>query len=454
MWVVVKFQRYPLKDRIDISEQEKLRLKAEESLRIRKINNAKHLSGIENLKLIHELQVHQIELEMQNEELKIAKEQAEESELLKSAFLANMSHEIRTPMNGILGFSQLLKEPHLSDEEQQEYIKIIEISCKRMLNIINEIIDISKVEAGLMKVKNTEIDINEQIELIYHFFKSEIECKGLKFLTKPTLSGKKAKIITDSEKLYAVFVNIVKNAIKFTNTGEIEFGYNIIIKNENKLIEFYVQDTGIGINKNMLGAIFERFIQAEIIDKYARQGAGLGLAISKAYIEMLGGKIWVESEINKGSTFYFTIPYKCSSQLNIQANNLIQNEISHPISNKLKILIAEDDKTSELLIEQMIKQYSKSILKVNTGTEAVEVARNNPDIDLILMDIQMPGMSGYVATNEIRKFNQNVVIIAQTAYALIGDREKAIQSGCNDYITKPTSKICLLKLIDKYFKKD
>lgn len=243
-------------------------------------------------------------------ELKSAKEKAEESDRLKSAFLANMSHEIRTPMNGILGFASLLKEPGLTGEEQQAYIQIIEKSGIRMLNIINDIVDISKIEAGLMKLYLKESNINEQIEYIYTFFKPEVEAKGIMFSFKNSLPDNEASIKTDREKVYAILTNLVKNAIKFTEKGSIELGYTIKTDGQDVGLEFYVRDTGLGIPKDRKDAIFERFIQADIADKMGLQGAGLGLSISKAYVEMLGGKIWVESEEGVGSTFYFTLPYR------------------------------------------------------------------------------------------------------------------------------------------------
>ncbi|MDD4821956.1 MAG: LytS/YhcK type 5TM receptor domain-containing protein [Bacteroidales bacterium] len=242
-------------------------------------------------------------------ELKLAKEKAEQSDRLKSAFLANMSHEIRTPMNGILGFAELLKEPDLTGEEQQAYIQIIEKSGVRMLNIINDIIDISKIEAGLMKLDVKDSNINDQIEYIYTFFKPEVEGKGLKFSSNSPLPDEEAVIRTDREKVYAILTNLVKNAIKYTDKGSIEFGYVLKTDREQQLLEFYVKDTGLGIPKDRIEAIFERFIQADITDEMVRQGAGLGLSISKAYVEMLGGKIWVESKEGSGSTFYFTLPY-------------------------------------------------------------------------------------------------------------------------------------------------
>lgn len=380
-------------------------------------------------------------------ELIKAKEKAEESDLLKSAFLANMSHEIRTPMNGILGFSQLLKEPGLTGDQQQKYIKIIEKSGARMLNIINEIIDISKIEAGMITPEIKEFDLNEQIEYVYNFFNPEAKAKGIELFIKNSLPEKESILLSDREKLNAVLINLVKNAIKYTDKGSIEFGYYV----KNNFLEFYVKDTGIGIPKDRQNSIFERFIQADIIDVQARQGAGLGLSISKAYVDMLGGQIWVESEIGLGSTFYFNIPYKVQEKRAIAPEmNIIPIRQENQVK-KLKFLIAEDDETSEMFISIIISTIGKEILKARTGKEAVEICRNNPDIDIILMDIQMPDLSGYEATSQIRHFNKEVIIIAQTAYGLSGDREKSIAAGCNDYISKPVKKDELLSLIQKHF---
>lgn len=248
-------------------------------------------------------------LKQTNEELMMAKEKAQESDRLKSAFLANMSHEIRTPMNGILGFSELLKEPNLSGDEQQAYIDIIEKSGTRLLNIINDIVDISKIEAGLMKINLQQSNINDQQSFIYTFFKPEVEAKNIDLTYTNGLPDESAIIFTDTEKLYAILTNLVKNAIKYTEKGSIRFGYVVHNDANEPFLKFFVKDTGIGIPIERQTAVFERFVQADITDQMARQGAGLGLAISKAYVEMLGGKIWVESEEEIGSTFYFTIPF-------------------------------------------------------------------------------------------------------------------------------------------------
>jgi PAS domain S-box-containing protein len=382
-----------------------------------------------------------------------AKEHAEESDRLKSAFLANVSHEIRTPMNGILGFAELLKEAELSGEQQQEYIRIIEKSGARMLNIINDIVSISKIESGTLETYISDTNINGQTEYVYNILKRDAEKKKLNLILKNGLPDKESIIQTDNEKFIGILSNLVKNAIKYTDQGSIEFGYNL--KKNSTLdnlydLEFYIKDTGIGIPKDRQEAIFGRFIQADIQDKMARQGAGLGLAISRAYVEMLGGKIWVESKEGIGSTFYFSIPYNTKTKEKPVKSNLSPDREDKV---QLKILIVEDDETSEVLMKVMLHKLSKEVLTANNGLDAINLCHQNPDIDLILMDIQMPKMNGYKATQQIRQFNKEVIIIAQTAFGLEGDREKSIEAGCNDHISKPIRRDELTGLMQKYFKK-
>jgi PAS domain S-box-containing protein len=384
-------------------------------------------------------------------ELIEAKEKAEESDRLKSAFLANMSHEIRTPMNGILGFASLLKEPGLNGEARQKFIDIIEKSGERMLNIINDLIDISKIEAGQMEVFQSATNINNQIEFICAFFKPEAQAKGISLTSIVPATNLPIVVTTDQEKLYAILTNLVKNAIKYSNSGSIEVGVSIN-KTGTERLDFYVKDTGIGIPIDRQEAVFKRFVQADIEDRDAKQGAGLGLAITKAYVEMLGGKIWLESKEGLGSTFNFTIPYQYVESAG-KGDNIEWVE-SHPITShnkKLVILIAEDDEVSESFIEVVVKGFSKETLIVRNGADAVKICQERPDIDLILMDMMMPGMSGYEATRNIRKFNEKVIIVAQTAFGLAGDKEKTLQAGCTDYLSKPLRKQELQKILDKYF---
>jgi PAS domain S-box-containing protein len=385
-------------------------------------------------------------------ELIVAKEKAEENDRLKSAFLANMSHEIRTPMNGILGFAELLKTLKLNSEEQLNYIGIIEKSGTRMLNIINDIINISKIDSHLVEVLYSDTNVNEQVEYIYSFFKPEAAQKKLNFSFKNALPGNKAFIRTDREKLFAVLTNLVKNAIKFTQTGFIELGYEM----KGTFLEFYVKDSGPGIPEEQKDIIFERFRQGSESSKRKHEGSGLGLSISKAYVEMLEGKIWVENNAGKngnasGSKFLFTIPFLPVNEENHATQIAPPDKSAKILTRKLNILIAEDDEFSEMLFIKLVEGFTREIIKAINGVEAVSACRENPDIDLVLMDINMPEMDGYEATRKIREFNKDVVIISQTGHALTGDREKAIAAGCNDAITKPINGTELLKIITSYF---
>jgi PAS domain S-box-containing protein len=389
------------------------------------------------------------EKEKQAIELIKAKEKAEESDRLKSAFLTNMSHEIRTPMNGILGFTELLKEPNISSDDQRDFIQTIQISGARMLNTINSIVDMSKIESGLTGVDIKETNLNEKMEFTYKFFKSEVEIKGLQFLFKNGLPSKEANIKTDNEKIYAILTNLVRNAIKFTYEGSIEFGY----EKKGEYLEFFVKDTGIGIPQKQQQLIFERFRQGSELHNRGYEGSGLGLSISKSYVEMLGGEIWLESEEMKGSTFYFTIPYNPVLEEYIEIISTVSSENKDVQLKNLKILIVEDDEISYSLLSRTLQKISKEVLHAITGVKAIEACRSNPDLDLVLMDIRMPQMNGLEATQQIRQFNKDVIIIAQTAYAFTGDSEKAIEAGCNDYISKPINKTLLYELIKKYCNK-
>jgi PAS domain S-box-containing protein len=386
-----------------------------------------------------------------------AREKAEESDRLKSSFLANMSHEIRTPMNGILGFAELLKNKLLTGEEQNKYINIIEKSGSRMLNILNDLIDISKIESGQMNVTISDCNVNEQTEFIYNFFKPEVEGKGIHLSLKNSLPPDEAVVRTDREKIEAVLSNLIKNAIKFTEKGSIEFGYVLKSGSEPAELEFFVKDSGVGVSPQLKEIIFERFRQGS--ESLARnyEGVGLGLSISKSFIEMIGGKIWVDNNSDNnsndtGATFYFTVPYKKETmETSHIAHAISPGKEESPIKS-LNILIAEDDEASEILISRAFRTIGKKILKVRTGVAAVQACRSNNEIDLIMMDIKMPEMDGYEATRQIRQFDKEVIIIAQTAFALMGDSEKAIEAGCNDYISKPINRDELMTIIEKYFK--
>ncbi|MDP3312433.1 response regulator [Lutibacter sp.] len=375
-----------------------------------------------------------------------AKEKAEESDRLKSAFLTNMSHEIRTPMSGILGFSELLKTPDLSPEKQQKYIEIIEKSGNRMLTTINDIMDISKIEAGLMKVSLSDFNINEKMEEIFSFFKLEADKKGLELMLTHKLAVKDEMIKSDREKVYSIITNLVKNAIKFTNTGKIEFGVQL----NGDMLHFNVKDTGIGIPINRQAFVFDRFVQADIEDKDVHEGSGLGLSISKSYVEMLQGEISLNSTEGVGSEFKVSIPLEIKEKIDSRE---IREEKRNPhvINKNLNILIVEDDEISLLYLTEVVSDICTKIYVAKSGIEAIEIFKKIKDIDVVLMDIRLQEMDGLEATRKIREFNKNVTIIAQTAYAQSSDKVKAISAGCNDYISKPINQTELLNLIEKNF---
>ncbi|MBE9469184.1 MAG: PAS domain S-box protein [Bacteroidetes bacterium] len=413
--------------------------------------NAYVKSDVEMLEFVSDQISISLERKKTEGDLLLALEKAKESDRLKSAFLTNMSHEIRTPMNGILGFTSLLKEPGISGEEQQEYISIIEKSGDRMLTTIHNIVDISRIELGQMNIIRNDININEQTNNLYSFFEPEAKQKGLHLSMNNFLSNNDALIQSDSDKVSSILTNLIKNAIKYSHKGSIHFGYKLKAECEPPELEFYVKDEGIGIPKDRQEAIFDRFIQADIEDKEVYEGFGLGLSISKAYVEMLGGKIWVESDEGKGSSFYFTIPYNPKhTRIGENIKDKTQT-IKKKDDERLNILIVDDEETVRKYLKILLKHKAEEILFAKNGKETVEICRKNPDINLIIMDIKMPIMNGYEATKLIREFNKEIVIVAQTAHAMKGDKEKAIEAGCDDYISKPIIKEKLLDIISNHF---
>ena len=381
-------------------------------------------------------------VEERTKDLNISKENAEENDRLKSAFLANMAHEIRTPMNGILGFSELLKNPEISGEKQQKFVDIIFNNGQRLLNTLNDLMDISKLETGQVKLKLKEININDEVENMYSLFKLEATNKGLSFKLITPKENKAIIINTDREKLYGVLSNLIKNAIKYTEKGgSIEFEYKV----EGEFLVFCISDTGIGIPEDRQKAIFDRFVQADIDDTKVYEGCGLGLSIAKSYAIMFKGSISVESVENKGSKFYFKIPYTNLNNNEIEVSSISNNIIDKP--SEIKILIAEDEEFAAVFLSLILKDTCSEMLFAKNGKEAIDIYKNNPDIDIILMDIKMPIMGGYEAVSKIREFNKEVVIIAQTAYALAEDGEKALSMGFSDYISKPIDKNLLVAKI-------
>lgn len=383
-------------------------------------------------------------------QLLLAKKSAEESDKLKSNFLANLSHEIRTPMNAILGFSQLLYIPNLKKEKKKEYIDIINAKGKMLVKLINDIIDITRVETGQLTVVNSSFKLNNLMQNIKTFYDKEKLFQQREaidiVLNIPPRSGE-LELVSDEGRLEQVLTNLMSNALKFTEKGYVEFGYEVL----KGYVEFYVKDTGIGIDPSKKDVIFDRYKQLDESVSRSQAGTGLGLSISKGIVELLGGKIWVESVLDQGASFKFTIPHNPSRKSKQTENVELQEESkSYPDWKNKVLLIAEDEEINYVLLTELLEPTGVKIIWANDGAQAVELVSTIKKIDAVLMDIRMPVMNGYAATLEIRQLNSNIPIIAQTAFALTEDRAKAEAAGCDGYITKPINSKELFEILDKY----
>lgn len=373
----------------------------------------------------------------------LSKEKAEESDRLKTAFLHNISHEIRTPMNAIVGFSEFLNDPKLQPGKRQYFTNIIIQSSNQLLSIITDIINIATIEAGQEKLYLKEVNIGSICKLVYEQYIQVANEQQVALSYRTIPPGSEITILTDETKLIQILTNLVGNALKFTKKGHVNFGYTI----KGDEIEFFTEDTGIGIAPDMHEEIFKRFRQVEFAATRQFGGSGLGLSISKAYVELLGGKIWLTSTLGKGSSFYFNIPLdKLRAPV---PGNPLSKALPVKLENSINLLIAEDEDSNYLLLEAILADLEIHIIRARNGSEAVEICKTK-QVDLVLMDIKMPVMDGCEATRQIKALKPELSVIAQTAYTMAEEKERALQAGCDSYITKPIKSGDLLALIKKY----
>ncbi len=382
---------------------------------------------------------------------------AEDSDELKTTLLSNISHEVRTPLNGILGFSELLRQDDISAEERNQYINIIKISGKSILKIVDDVLDLGRIETKEIELHLEEFPVTHFLNELYNTYKDDDlykqKEKNLELRLNVNISSNTI-IRTDKRRLKQILDNLIGNAIKFTEEGYVEIGCRVKEKdftdNGWKDLLFFVKDSGIGIPKKLQEAVFEKFMKIEYDISKLYGGTGLGLTIAKKVVEKLGGKIWLNSTLGEGSELYFTMPESVFIPAK-QEPSLTTIELKGKYKWDGKtVLVVEDDEMSLIFLNEILKPTEIHILHAVNGQEAIQMIRNHPEIDLVLMDIKLPKIDGFEATRKIRKIRSDVPIIAQTAYAMADDKRKSIEVGCSDYITKPVNRQLLLKTADKF----
>jgi PAS domain S-box-containing protein len=388
------------------------------------------------------------EMEETRQRLILAKEKAEESDRLKTAFLANMSHEIRTPMNAIIGFSDLLSEDDLDQDDKLDFISKIKSAGGSLMSLINDIIDIAKIEAGQLKVTESPCDLNHMLNEVRGTFEELKNTSGknsIKLVLNIPASDSQLMVMTDPMRLQQVLTNLLSNALKFTEFGSIEFGYT----RQQDTLSFYVKDSGIGILRSKQKFLFQRFSQLDASTTRKYGGTGLGLAISKNLVDLLGGNIGMESNPGKGSIFFFTIPYKPALY---KPMSNVKTDLTNINWKGKTILIAEDIMQNYLLMEAVLRQSEVRLLHAVNGQIAIDLVHSEPEINLILMDIQLPIKTGYEALKEILEIRPDIPVMSYTAFALPHEREKSLSAGFVDFIPKPIKTETLIPMLDKYLK--
>ena len=388
-------------------------------------------------------------LEKHRDQLSVEKNKAQESEQLKSAFVANMSHEIRTPLNAIIGFSHLMSKGNLPPEKMMHYGSLIDMSGKQLTGIIDDIIDISKIEQGQMAVHTEPVGVYSSLQDVIDIQRNRVETlkKDIRIEYHVPKKLKDLVINTDEIRFKQIAGNIIGNAVKYTEKGIVRVGYKLKQTEEKMMAEFFVKDTGRGIPAEDHERIFNRFSQAGNVD--FQEGTGLGLSITRGLLDLLGGDIWLKSELHKGSEFYFTLP---AEDARVAVTEKVENDEVHDFSSSVEgklIYIAEDDEFSYYLLEEMLRPLNLRIKQAANGKELLDLM-NQDTPDLVLLDIRMPVMSGLEALKEIRKRHTDIPVIAQSAHVLPEERQECFNQGCNDYISKPVEQDILFGLFEKY----
>ncbi|MBN1118389.1 MAG: response regulator [Bacteroidales bacterium] len=438
---------------------EKIKNEPNFSIRLKKRNDdeiGKLYDSFNNM--LEQIELHDMKRDITEKQLKEAKNHAENADKLKSSFLANMSHEIRTPMNSITGFAGLLAEDDINKEEKQEYIELINSSCNTLLHLIDDILDISKIEAGQIVIKESPVDLSILMNEMYqsfHALNQQSNDNKVDMVLNIPENFSHYTIKSDDIRIKQILSNLISNAIKFTHEGKIEFGFTVVERvrkdTRKRYIKFFVHDSGIGIDEKTQAVIFDRFMKIESDNNKLYRGAGLGLTISKKLVELLGGKIWVESAPQKGSSFYFTVEIieegAEDNRTSLKKSKISIEEIKQLLAAK-EILITEDDPSNYELLRALLKRTEANISWAKNGLEAINFCIKKVP-DLIFMDIKMPDMDGYEAVKKLREQNITVPIIAQTAYARFEDEKDILSNGFNAYLAKPIEKNRLYEIMKK-----